>query len=66
MVRQCQNGWASAYSNRSFATFAMTHRQPFLTVKLLALLAGDDRAVTAQQNVQTAIAEPTTLHRQGQ
>src|SRR5690606_9581839 len=64
LIRQGQHWRPRARSNRTFATFAATHRQAFFAVKPLCLLAVDRDAVSAQQNVQPAIAKPTPLMRQ--
>lgn len=44
--------------------FPAAHRQPFLAIKPLRLLAVDGDAVPAKKNMQAAIAEPSTLLRQ--
>jgi hypothetical protein len=49
---------------RPFAALSASHRQAFLAVQALGLLAVDDHAVTPQQDVQAAIAKPAALMRQ--
>ena len=45
-------------------SLALSHRQAFLATEPLGLLAVHQMAFGAQQDMQTAIAEPTLLGRQ--
>ena len=45
----------------TLAAAPQPHRQTFLTIQPLGLLAVDHHALPAQQDMQTAIAEPAPL-----
>src|SRR3546814_10810606 len=61
LVRESKHRSRRPRSNGTLATTAAPDRQPFLLVEALGLLAVDHHALPAQQDMQTAIAEPATL-----
>ena len=50
--------------NGAPSSLTTTHRQAFLMVEPRGLLAVDREAVTAEQDVQPSVAEPSVLLRQ--
>jgi len=50
---------AGAGADSAFTALASPHRQPFLTAEPLGLLAVDQYLVTAQQDMQPAVSEPS-------
>ena len=61
LVRQRQHRSRRYGTDSTPAAASSPHRQPFLLVEPLGLLAVDHHALPAQQDMQTAIAEPATL-----
>ena len=65
LVRQGQYRSGRYGEESTLAAASTLHRQAFLLVEVLGLLAVDHDAVSAQQDVQPAIAEPAPLLCQG-
>ena len=61
LVRQGQYRSGRYGEESTLAAASTPHRQAFLLVEVLGLLAVDHHPVPAQQDMQTAIAEPATL-----
>src|SRR5690606_18045096 len=61
LVRQGEHRRRCPRAHSAPAAASSPDRQPFLTIEPLGLLAVDHNALPAQQDMQTAIAEPATL-----